>query len=418
MPENATNVVAPEALIKATEAIESVNKRMDSFVTKEEIKVTDNKIEELRKTLDKAVLAGGKRADPEKWNGFDGGAAWLKAVIDASAGNPAGVKIDEKLLKSPSGLNLATGPEGGYLLPPGFSTNIMDKVIGDSESLIEYCDSITIEGRESMTLLANAETSRADGSRWGGTQGYWKSEVKQMSGSKPTFREVRLEPHELYVMSYVTDKLLRNAPQNIEAYVARAAADEIAFKIGDAIFEGDGVGKPLGWLHSPCKITVAKETSQAADTVLVQNIRKMWNRMPVRSRNRAIWFAHIDVEPQLEALWQAVEKKDGSDNVGGVTWDNYYNAEKQTLKGRPIKYIEYAQTLGDEGDLMLVDPKSYVVGKRGTMNAAMSIHLRFDYAETAFRWIFEIDGQPYLNKPITPFHGTNTLSPIISLAAR
>jgi hypothetical protein len=52
------------------------------------------------------------------------------------------------------------------------------------------------------------------------------------------------------------------------------------------------------------------------------------------------------------------------------------------------------------------------------MRDDMSIHLRFDYNETAFRFLFAMDGQPWLNAPLTPFHGTNTLSPFVALATR
>lgn len=49
----------------------------------------------------------------------------------------------------------------------------------------------------------------------------------------------------------------------------------------------------------------------------------------------------------------------------------------------------------------------------------MSIHLRFDYGETAFRFMFEIDGQPWIAEPLTPFKGSaNTLSPFVTLATR
>ena len=49
---------------------------------------------------------------------------------------------------------------------------------------------------------------------------------------------------------------------------------------------------------------------------------------------------------------------------------------------------------------------------------ASSIHLYFQTAETAFRFMFEVDGQPYLNTALTPFNGANTLSTHVALDAR
>ena len=89
------------------------------------------------------------------------------------------------------------------------------------------------------------------------------------------------------------------------------------------------------------------------------------------------------------------------------------------LKGRPVIPTQAAQTLGDEGDITLVDLKSYMtLVKTGGMRSDVSMHLYFDYDIMAFRFILRIDGQPYLSAPIDPLHGTTTLSPFVTLAAR
>ncbi len=88
------------------------------------------------------------------------------------------------------------------------------------------------------------------------------------------------------------------------------------------------------------------------------------------------------------------------------------------LKGRPVMPIEACATLGTEGDIILADMRAYVTGLKGGIDSAMSMHLRFDYAETAFRFMFSADGQPWLASAITPFKGSNTLSPFVTLATR
>ena len=84
--------------------------------------------------------------------------------------------------------------------------------------------------------------------------------------------------------------------------------------------------------------------------------------------------------------------------------------------------IEYCATVGDVGDIILTDLSAYATGLRGGpgrgITAAQSIHLRFDFAETAFRFMFEMDGKPWIAEPITPANGPNTLSPFVTLQAR
>ena len=86
--------------------------------------------------------------------------------------------------------------------------------------------------------------------------------------------------------------------------------------------------------------------------------------------------------------------------------------------GRPVIPVEYCETLGTTGDIILADLKAYASGVNGGVDAAMSIHLRFDYNESCFRFITQVDGQPWLASAITPYKGSNTLSPFVVLATR
>lgn len=329
--------------------------------------------------------------------------------------NPRG---DEMLMQvaAGTGMTQAVNSEGGVLVPPAFSKSIWDKVLMRSNSLLQYCDQIPVDmGNESITIPAINETSRADGSRMGGIQGYWKDELTQMSEKRPAFREVKLTPHELYVFAFISDKLLRHAPQTASRVLENGAADEIAFKIGDAIFEGDGLGKPVGIKSAPCTISVSKETNQPAATILPVNIRKMAARLHPNFRAGSAWFCNIDVLPVLEGMEWPV-------GVGGVPAflppGGMSDSPYSRLYGRDLIPIEYCSTVGTVGDLVLANFQAYAAAVRGMMDAQYSMHLKFDYAQTAYRIIFEVDGQPWLNSAITPFKGSNTLSAFVTLATR
>jgi HK97 family phage major capsid protein len=265
-------------------------------------------------------------------------------------------------------------------------------------------------------MNANAETSRANGSRYGGVRGYWIAEAAQATASRPTFRQLKLEPQQMAVLIYGTDKLLRNAPA-LASFLSKAAGDEINFMVGDAILNGTGVGKPRGIMSSGSLITVAKETNQAAASLLQANISKMWARMHARSRANSVWLINQELDPTLDGLNTPIKNVAGTENVGGIS-NMVYNADKYTLKGRPIIPIEYCAALGSLGDIVLADMSGYAAGLRSGIDAQTSMHLRFDYAETAFRFLFDVDGQTWLNAPITPFKGTSTLSQFVTLAAR
>ena len=368
----------------------------------------------------RGVEVGGTREGEAPFGSFG---EQLRAV--AAAFSPGGESIDPRLLRihereserrAATGMSQTDPSSAGYLVAPEFSQRIFDGLKEDSEALIGLTDQQRVTG-ESLTFNANAETSRATGSRWGGVQGYWIAEADEIASSRPKFRQVKVEPHELAVLVYATDKLLRNSPASLGQYVERAARDEINFMTGDAIVNGSGAGKPLGILQSGSLITISKESSQAAATLVHANISRMWARLHPRSRARAVWLHNVDIEPELDNLFMPVTNVAGSENVGGLT-NLLFNQGQRTLKGRPLIASEYCATLGTKGDLILWDPTAYLTGIREGIRTAMSMHVRFVYAETAFRFMYEIDGQPWLNSALRPFKGSNTLSTHVALAAR
>ena len=89
-----------------------------------------------------------------------------------------------------------------------------------------------------------------------------------------------------------------------------------------------------------------------------------------------------------------------------------------TLLGRPVLAAEWCQALGTQGDILLADLRHYVTITKGMVESALSIHLRFDYDESTFRFIFRIDGQPWWTAALTPYKGSNTQSCFVTLATR
>lgn len=330
---------------------------------------------------------------------------------------------DERLARlrmeaAATGMSQGVGADGGFLVPPEFRTSIWMGLQQEVDNIFAMTDQYPVTG-ESLTFPAVAETSRANGSRWGGVRAYWLAEAAQITSSNPSVRQMKLEPQELAALVYVTDKLLRNAPA-LNTFLTRAATEEILFTINNAIINGDGVGKPTGVLNSPALVTVSAEAGQAAATVVLENINNMWSRMHARTRSGAMWFINQDVEPALESL-SATAGTGGfpvylPQGAGGPM---IQEASTPRLKGRPVMSVEYCATLGTVGDIILMNPMYYATGVQGALRDDMSMHLRFDYAETAFRFMFAVDGKTWLDSALTPFSGSsNTLSAYVALATR
>ncbi|MBK9219287.1 MAG: phage major capsid protein [Uliginosibacterium sp.] len=62
--------------------------------------------------------------------------------------------------------------------------------------------------------------------------------------------------------------------------------------------------------------------------------------------------------------------------------------------GPAVIEIEQADTVGDQGDIMLLDLSQYLMIDKGGLEAARSRFTSVSYGENTFRFILRTDGQP------------------------
>ena len=221
------------------------------------------------------------------------------------------------------------GPDGGYLVPPEFRTQIWQKVM-DEDQLMSRCDEMVVSGNN--ITYPKDETTPWQSS--GGVQAYWESEASQLTASKPVFETQSRRLDKLTALVNVTEELLEDGV-GLDSYLRQKAPSKMGAKINTAIVRGDGVGKPKGILEAASLITVSKETSQDAATVVFQNVSNMYSRMFAPLRRDAIWLINQDLEPQLDQL--AFPTDSGSTAVPlYMPAGNLSASPFATLKGRPV----------------------------------------------------------------------------------
>ena len=357
------------------------------------------------------VITGGAPAAEGKK--FADMGEFLKAV--AMADHHGGRDRDPRLeFQAASGMNEQVPSEGGYLVQEDVAGVLQERATAEA-TLAPRCRRVPI-GPGANRLKANIidETSRATGSRLGGVRVYRSHEAGTVTASKPTFRTISLELEKLMGLAYVCEELLMDTAA-LPSIVSEAFAEEMAFTLDDEILSGTGAGECLGILNSPSLVSVTKETGQAADTVVAQNVIKMWSRMRAKNRGNSIWIMNQEVETQLPLMSLPV-------GTGGVSVFLPPNGLSQspysTLYGRPVIPIEQCPALGDVGDIMLVDMSQYLLIDKGGIKADASMHVRFIYDEMTYKFTMRVNGQPIPNSPITPYKGASTLSPFVALAAR
>jgi HK97 family phage major capsid protein len=343
-----------------------------------------------------------------KW-GWRNFGEFARAVMHGS--NKANPVVDPRFTNAPTTFGSeGVGADGGFAVPPDFRTAIMEKVQGE-ESLLSRTDLQTIGSNRLVIPMDNTTPWQTTG----GLQAYWGDEGELKTQSKPALAELSIGLHKLYCLVPVTDELLEDAP-GLDGYLRRKAPEKINFKVSKSLITGTGAGQPLGVLNSAATVVVAKESGQTADTIVAQNLIKMWGAMYGPLRSGAIWLMSHDAEAALINMTFPI-------GVGGVPLylpaGGLSASPYSTLFGRPVITHQAMETIGDKGDIVFGNWQQYLaVQKAGGVKADVSIHLWFDYDVTAFRFVLRVGGQPWWNAAIDQADGSNTLGAFVTLAER
>lgn len=356
---------------------------------------------------------------------------FANAVRNACIGNGR----DERLIKdSATGMNETTSAEGGYLVPPEYADEVMDFV--ETQSILyPQARKVTIKGNRLVDNYIN-ESSRVDpstGSRHGGIMAYWKAEAAQLAAVKAAIGQRETDAEKLTAYCPVTEELLADAPA-LEATLDNLVAKEFAFQLDDAILNGAGHAtyyEPMGILNASnsALVTIAKETAQAAGTVNFENILKMFNALIAQCRGNAKWYANQDIEMQLMKMVMTtgtlssngaskVEDISGTFGMPLYMFPGAFGNENGKLLGKDVIYLEQCSAPGTAGDIIFADMSQYLIVNRADITKQVSMHVRFDYDEAAFKYTMRVGGRPEWMNKITPYKGSIQRSPYVTLAAR
>lgn len=194
-----------------------------------------------------------------------------------------------------------------------------------------------------------------------------------------------------------------------DAQLKSALTKSIGYGIDKYCITGSGAGVPQGVFSSPALITVAKEAGQSADSIVYENLVKMYARQ--LNKKRAVWLFNDDAVPQLMQISIAVGT--GGSHVKLLN----ENDGKFTIFGRPVYFVPHMPTVGNALDCGFIDFGAYALGMRKEMAIDKSNIPGWTQDLVSYRILIRFDGQGVLSQAVAPENGA-TLSPFVGLAER
>ena len=300
--------------------------------------------------------------------------------------------------------------EGGFLVPERLRAELLRVALETSivrpRARVIPMDSLRVP-------FPSIDSTSNVSSVFGGIVGYWTEEGAALTASEAKFGRIVLDAKKLTAYTEVPNELLSDSIISFQAFIDDIFPEALAWYEDIAFFEGSGAGEPSGFLNADAAVEVTKESGQGADTIVWENIVKMFSRMLPSSLGRAVWIASINTFPELATMALSVG------TGGSAIWlNNGVEGPPMSILGRPVLFSEKCPVVGDAGDLNFVDFGFYLIGDRQAMSAKSSEHHKFQNDMTAYRIIERLDGRPWLSSPITPKNAGDTLSPFVKIAER
>ena len=318
----------------------------------------------------------------------------------------------EKMIRKAAGdgMIVSGDQDGGYLIFAAASQMIQTAAL--ENSIVRSMARKVPMSTQLLRLPYLRDVDHSSGMVYGGIQVYFDDELSQYTSSKPRLAAIEMKLKKLTALGYVSDEWVKWSPVTMGGWLIPKFGEAIGFKEDLVFLAGKGGGQPLGLLNCKAAITTALETDQDAGTFVLENSAKMYARLRVRNDASCVWLMNRTAFPQLPLFNVSV-------GTGGapVFVNNVAGKPGQTLWGYPIRYTEKVPALGTLGAITLADMSDYLIADdQSGPEVAQSIHLKFDYGQTAFRLTKYVDGQ---NETDTAYQGVygDTLAPVVKLAA-
>ncbi|MDB5053142.1 MAG: phage major capsid protein [Bacilli bacterium] len=298
--------------------------------------------------------------------------------------------------------NLGTS-DVGILIPPAFSQDIL-RVSPEKEIVMPRANNIPAGDPPDAEFTIPYFQQGASGAN-GGVSLTWSAEAQPVASvNDPVLKDMTLKPQEVNGMATINNKTLINWQASgsfVQGLLQQAFVTGRDFKF----LRGNGVGCPLGVTNAPGAVKVLRNT---ASTIKLADVASMLGSLLPESMSSAVWVASISVLPVLVQLSDAMGRTIfiQGDATKGIP---------SMLLGIPVHWTGKTKTLGNEGDLMLIDFQYYLTKAGSGPYIAISEHYKFNTSQTVFRITANMDGQPWVKDALLLEDGVTSVSPYVIL---
>lgn len=334
-------------------------------------------------------------------------AVWAKTVHGVDDSRLTWFKEDKEEGTEKKSLSGATMASGEALIPVQFLPQLQavqgeDTIVRGSGATV-----IRMTSRQlTLPVLDQTDTTAGVPHWFGGMKFYWEEEGGEKTETEAKFRRINLVAKKLIGYTNASDELLEDSAISLGDFLSGPLgfAGGIAWMEDYAFLRGVGGGQPRGIVNAPA--TLHPQRAVAGQINYVDVINMLENFLP---SGRGQWvISH-------SAMANVIQMTGPAGNPSYVWQPSAREGVPGFLLGFPVRWTEKLPRIGQRGDILLMDPRYYVIGDRQATTIDSTKYHRWVYDETSWRAVHRVDGQPWLSLPITYSDGADQVSPFVVL---
>ena len=164
-----------------------------------------------------------------------------------------------------------TPSSGGYFVPEEFSAQMLDASL--ENEIVRPRAQVEPMNSDVKNIAGFESVDNSSGNLFGGFTANWVSEAGSIDEETGKIRKIKLEARKLALFTKSSNELLADGV-NFERQLSEVLSAAASWHMDYAFLRGTGAGQPRGVLNDPALVTVAKETGQAATTLVYENLTK------------------------------------------------------------------------------------------------------------------------------------------------
>lgn len=210
---------------------------------------------------------------------------------------------------------VGTDTAGGHLVPDEWHNAIVRK-LREINVIRQYANIISTA---TGVLHVPVETSTGSAA--------WTSELGAYNESEDVFGEVLLDAHKMTRIVKLSEELINDNTYDVESYIAQTFAESFSDLEEPAFINGDGSGKPRGFLQDAASGT----TANATNAITFDELTDLFYSLKPAYRRNAVWLMSDTTIKMLAKIKTGV----ASDNR--YLWrENLQGGTPLSLLGRPV----------------------------------------------------------------------------------